>query len=71
MKQGVVRAVLVGAMAIATVVGLCGSAGAVLHETIRLTASWSLRNLLFLQPNPIRDDSTYAHARLREEVVAI
>ena len=46
------------------------SAGAVPYETIRLTTFWSLRNLRFLQPNPILDDSTYAHARLREEVVA-
>ena len=47
------------------------SAGAVPHETVRLTTFWSLRNLLFLQPSPILDDSIFAHARLREEVVAI
>ena len=52
--------------------GLCAaSAGAILHETMRLTTFWSLRNLRFLQTNPILDDSIFAHARLREEVVAI
>ena len=51
--------------------GLCAaSAGAVPYETIRLTSFWGLRNLRFLQPNPILDDSIYAYARLQMEVVA-
>ncbi|MDO8585559.1 MAG: hypothetical protein Q7T82_00815 [Armatimonadota bacterium] len=61
MKEGRASAVLVGAMVIAVVAGLC--AGAVLHNIIGLTGFWNLRNLLFYQPNPILGDPTFAHAR--------